>query len=406
VKLRAQPRVAVIFNRDFEDAESDPENRAREDIQNVARDVMQVLEAAKHPVRAFGVREDVYGTVKDLKAYRPAVVFNLCESLRGDNRFEALMPMLLDFEGLVYTGSAPQPLLQALHKDKAKQQLLAAGVSTPRAVTVADLDHLQQSDVLDRLSGLGFPLIVKPTREDASVGIASASVVRERDQLLQRVRHVLTTYRQPALVEQFIEGREINVSILERPEVADADPQVLPLHEIDFTEMPADRPRIVSFEGKWVEDSAEFRGTRPVPCQLAPELQERVAGTALQAFRALDLRDYGRVDLRLDASGQPWVIDVNPNCDLSGDGGGFARAARAAGLSYADLVLRMLALAMNRRQDADTIPLAKRSGGAGRTDRSSGLASGLASGLDLDKPVSAGGTGVRHRAPRGGTGSA
>jgi D-alanine-D-alanine ligase len=402
VKARARPRVAVIFNRDFEDAESDPENRAREDIQNVARDVMRVLEEAKHPVRAFGVREDVYGTIKDLKAYRPAVVFNLCESLRGDNRFEALMPMLLDFEGLVYTGSAPQPLLQALHKDKAKQQLLAAGVSTPRAVTVADLDHLQQDTLLGQLASLGFPLIVKPTREDASVGIASASVVRERDQLLDRVRHVLATYHQPALVEQFIEGREINVSILERPEVAqlpNGAPEVLPLHEIDFSDMPADRPRIVSFEGKWVEGSAEYQGTRPVPCQLSPELQERVASTALQAFRALDLRDYGRVDLRLDGRGQPWVIDVNPNCDLSGEGGGFARAARAAGLSYGDLVLRLLALAMNRRQDADTIPLAKRSGGADRAHRSF-------SDIELDKPVSAGGTGVRHRAPRGGAGSA
>ena len=121
--------------------------------------------------------------------------------------------------------------------------------------------------------------------------------------------------------------------MLERPEAARTQPEVLPLHEIDFCEMPADRPRIVSFEGKWVEDSAEFRGTRPVPCELPPELQERVASTALQAFRALELRDYGRVDLRLDADGQPYVIDVNPNCDLSGDGGGFARAARAAGLS-------------------------------------------------------------------------
>jgi D-alanine-D-alanine ligase len=230
------------------------------------------------------------------------------------------------------------------------------------------------------------------------VGIASASVVHTPEALIARLRHVLDTYRQPALVEQFIEGREINVSILEQPGAGGSEPQVLPLHEIDFGEMPADRPRIVSFEGKWVEASPEFRGTRPVPCALDAALQARVAQTALAAFRALDLRDYGRVDLRLDTEGRPWVIDVNPNCDLSSDGGGFARAARAAGLSYSDLVLRLLALAMNRRQDADTIPLAKRSGGAGRPDRSQSFG--------LDKPVSTGGTGVRHRAPRGGAGSA
>ena len=153
MKARAKPRVAVIFNRDFEDAEADPENRAREDIQNVARDVMRVLEAAKHPVRAFGVREDVYGTVKDLKAYRPAVVFNLCESLRGDNRFEALMPMLLDFEGLVYTGS--RPAAAAAGAAQGQGQAAAAGrrgAPRPRAVTVADLDHLQQPQLLDRLA--------------------------------------------------------------------------------------------------------------------------------------------------------------------------------------------------------------------------------------------------------------
>jgi D-alanine-D-alanine ligase len=394
VKVRVKPRVAVIYNRDFEDAESDPENRAREDIQNVALDVAKVLTDAGHDVISLGLRDDIHGVVSALKAAAPAVVFNLCESLRGDNRFEALVPMLLEFEGLVYTGSAPQALLSALHKDKAKQLLMARGVSTPPALTlhtpdVADVEKL----------GLGYPLIVKPTREDASVGIASASVVYDQHQLEARVRHVLAHYRQPALVERFIEGREINVSVLERP---GGKPEVLPLHEIDFGDMPEDKPKIVSFEGKWVEASDEYRGTRPEACQVAPEVQARVTAAALAAFRALDLRDYGRVDIRLDAAGQPHVIDVNPNCDLSSEGGGFARAARAAGMSYADLVLRLLALALDRRQDADTIPLAKRSRGADaahRPEQRQGQGQG-------EQPVSARGSGVRHRAPRGRAGSA
>jgi D-alanine-D-alanine ligase len=255
------------------------------------------------------------------------------------------------------------------------------------------------------------------------VGICSASVVHTTVELESRVRHVLEHYRQPALVEQFIEGREINVSVLERP---GGDPEVLPLHEIDFGEMPADRPRIVSFEGKWVESSAEFRGTRPVPCQLDSGTRARVEATALAAFRALDLRDYGRVDMRLSSDGTPYVIDVNPNCDLSSEGGGFARAARAAGMSYSDLVLRLFALALERRNDADTIPLAVRSPGAGGADRSeqravraagasgaSGDGNGggpVGSGGDdvraASAPVPAGRGGLRHRAPRGGAGSA
>lgn len=384
MKVRTKPRVAVIYNRDFEEAETDPENLAREDVEKVAVDIAGALERAGHAVVSLGVADDVYGTMRALRKAAPAVVFNLCESLQGDNRFEALIPMLLDYEGLVYTGSAPQALLQALHKDKAKQLLETRKVVTPRAVVLHDPDvsHVD----------LGYPLIVKPTREDASVGISAASVVHDQAQLADRVRHVLAHYRQPALAECFIEGREINVSVLERP---DGPPEILPLHEIDFSEMPADRPKIISFEGKWVESSPDFRGTRPTPCQLAPELHARLAQTALAAFRALDLRDYGRVDMRLTADGTPYVIDVNPNCDLSSDGGGFARAGRAAGISYDDLVLRLLALAMNRRQDADTIPIAKRSRSADGAHRAAD-----------EQPVSAGGGGVRHRAPRGGAGSA
>ena len=198
---------------------------------------------------------------------------------------------------------------------------------------------------------LGLPLIVKPVREDASVGICSASVVRDRQALDGRVRYVLAHYRQPALVEQYIEGREIYVSLLERP---GGGPQIFPFFEIDFSEMPSDRPRIVSFEGKWVADSVEYRGTRPVRCEgLSPALRTRVAETALAAFEAIGLRDYARIDIRLAPDGVPYVIDVNPNCDLSDLAGGFSKAARAGGLSYEDVVLRLLELALSRRLPAD-----------------------------------------------------
>jgi D-alanine-D-alanine ligase len=200
---------------------------------------------------------------------------------------------------------------------------------------------------------------------------------------------VLDRYRQPALVEEYIEGREIYASLLGR---VDRAPEILPLHEIDFSDMPPDRPNIVSFEGKWVEDSVEYLGTRPVPCgELTPAARARITEVALGAFAALELTDYGRVDIRLTADGVPYVIDVNPNCDLSQEGGGFSRAARAAGLSYADLVLRILDLALARRKNADTIPIASRPRSADRTRRPSDR-----------EPVPAGGGIVRARAPRGG----
>jgi D-alanine-D-alanine ligase len=198
-----------------------------------------------------------------------------------------------------------------------------------------------------------FPAIVKPAREDASVGICSASVTHNQEALAQRVAYVLENYRQPALVEEFIEGREIYVSILER---VGNEPMVFPFFEIDFSDMPSDRPNIVSFEGKWVEDSVEFKGTRPVRCErLSVELRAHIAKTALQAFRAVGLRDYGRIDFRLSAAGVPYVIDVNPNCDLSDLAGGYSRAAKAAGLSYKELILSIVELALTRQERMGSI---------------------------------------------------
>ncbi len=397
VKAGKKPRVAVLFNRDFEGAEADPENRAREDIQNVAVEVAQAIGDAGYDVLSIGVREDIGALIKTLRDPAPVVVFNLCESLRGDNRFEALVPMVLEFEGLVYTGSPPTTLLSALHKDRAKQLLLGAGVPTPRAVTL-------DAATPEAASHLRYPLIVKPTREDASVGISRTSVVTNPAELEAQLRHVLVHYNQPAIVEEYIVGREINAAVLERVSPggdAAVTAEVLPLHEIDFSDMPADRPKIVSFEAKWVEDSPDYHGTRPVPCALDEQTRARVAATALAAWKALGLRDYGRVDLRLHEDGTPYVIDINPNCDLSSEGGGFARAARAAGLGYSDLVLRLLSLALERRKDADTIPLSARSRPAARADQSAGTPGGNGVG----ESVSTGRSGVRHRTPRGGAGA-
>jgi D-alanine-D-alanine ligase len=378
------PRVIVIFNRDFEGAEGDPENKAREDIKGIADNVVSLLTRAGLVADGLGVTDDVFGAVEGIKAFAPDVVFNLCESIGGDNRFEPLLPLLLDREGIAYTGSGPLTLSIALHKHKAKEILRARGVPTPEAL------HLTTPDVSPILEmGIPFPMIVKPSREDASVGISSESVVHDRAALEKRVAYVLSHYRQPALVERYIEGREIYVSMLGRP---DGPPQIFPFYEIDFSLMPADRPRIVSFEGKWVEASDEFIGTKPVLCAgLSPEEQARITSVALRAFEALEIRDYARLDIRLSTTGPdagtPYAIDVNPNCDLSDEAGGYAKAARAAGLGYDEVIRRIVDLALLRRPHADTIPIAPRS----RSARRNGLG-----GSDLPS----GGGLVRDRAPR------
>jgi D-alanine-D-alanine ligase len=386
LKLPKKLRVAVAFNRDFEGAEADPENRAREDIKGIAQQVLGILAARGFDARGVGVTHDVCEAVSTIRSLAPAAVFNLCESIQGDNRFEALLPLLLDLEGIPYTGSGPFALALALHKDRAKEILRASGVPTPRGRAITAVAELAT------LAELRYPLIAKPAREDASVGISSASVVHDPARLRERVEGLIETYRQPVVVEEFIEGREINVSILER---AGRAPEVLPLFEIDFSEMPPDRPRIVSFEGKWVEESVDYKGTRSVRCEgLSPDVRSRVEATALATFRAIDLRDYGRVDVRLAADGTPFVIDVNPNCDLSDQAGGFAKAARAGGLAYDDVVLRLCDLALTRGRDAYTSSIAKRS-------RRSSDARGGRGGESL----SPGGDVLRARAPRRRAGS-
>jgi D-alanine-D-alanine ligase len=194
---------------------------------------------------------------------------------------------------------------------------------------------------------LPFPLIVKPVREDGSVGIWRTSVVHDRDQLSRAVEAVVTTFRQPSLVEEFIDGRELNVALIGHP-----TPRVLPLSEIDFGALPPDVPRIVSYDAKWTAGSVDDLGTVPVLHPLlANSVAARVRRAAAEAFRAVGVRDYGRVDVRLAPSGIPYVVDVNPNCDLSANAG-MARAAAGVGIDYPALCSLLVRYALRRRKGA------------------------------------------------------
>ncbi len=381
MKSADKPRVLVVHNRDFEHSQHDPENGSRADIRGTAEDVVAALARAGMTVDALGVDKDLGAAMSAIGAFAPDVVFNLCESLSGDARFEPLLPMLLEHAAIAYTGSPPLTLGLALDKHKAKAVLRGAGVPTPDAVCLTSPDVSAVA--------LPFPLFVKPSREDASVGISAQSVVRDRAELGRQVAAVIARYRQPALVERFIEGREIYVSMLGR---RNGDVDLLPLHEIDFSEMPSGQPHIVSYAAKWEEASAEYRGTKPVRCTDLPDVAAaRIASVARAAFAAMELRDYGRLDIRLAADGTPYVIDVNPNCDLSEASGGFARAGRAAGLGYDEIIRRIVSLASQRRTHADTIPIAVRSRAAHRHHLAGG-------GLPLQRGR------VRDRAARRGAG--
>ena len=175
------------------------------------------------------------------------------------------------------------------------------------------------------------------------------SVVHDRASLGNVVSEVLTAFRQPCLVEGFVPGRELNVALFGFPTA-----RVLPLSEIDFSLLPEGEPKIVSYAAKWHEGSVADHGTRPVlHPHLAPAIAARVRRVAVEAFRALGMRDYGRVDIRLSEAGTPYVVDVNPNCDLSPHAG-MARAAAAVGIDYASLAKLLVRYALRRRRVAVT----------------------------------------------------
>ena len=331
-------RVAVLYNVDYEDSSpaGDPGYAARADVGLVARCIADVLSDGAHVVDLLPVEGDLAALRKQIVTLDPDCVFNLCESLAGDARLESAVPLILELLGIPFTGSPPEALSDALYKDRVKKRLELAGIPTPAGRVLRSAE-----DPCD----LPFPLIVKPVREDGSVGITAKNVVGNQASLKQCVDEIVKTYRQPCLVERYVEGRELNVSLVGYPAA-----RVLPLSEIDFSGLPAGAPPIVSYDAKWSSGSVEDVGTRPVlHPQLPAGVAARVRRAAVDAFRALGLRDYGRVDIRLAPSGTPFVVDVNPNCDLSRTAG-MARAAAAVGMDYGALVKLIVRYALRRKR--------------------------------------------------------
>jgi D-alanine-D-alanine ligase len=353
-RARSTKRVVVLYNVDYEDAgpETDPAWAARAEVGHVATSVASALEESGYEAQLLPVDGDLSQLRSRLAEIEPDCAFNLCESLAGDARLESAVPLVLELSGVPFTGSPPEVLSFALRKDRVKQRLEAAGIPTPagRVLTRA-------TEGCD----LAYPLIVKPVREDGSVGIWRTSVVYNADELARAVGVLLTTFRQPCLVEQFIDGREFNVALLGHP-----TPRVLPLSEIDFGALPAEAPRIVSYDAKWTSGSADDLGTVPVMHPLLPNaVAARVRRVAAEAFRAVGVRDYGRVDVRLSAQGIPFVVDVNPNCDLAPQAG-MARAAAAVGIDFGALMRLVVRYALRRRrmpQGAELRPQARSDGG-------------------------------------------
>jgi D-alanine-D-alanine ligase len=284
------------------------------------------------------------------------VVFNLFEGFCGRPDTEALVPELLECLGIPFTGCPAEVLRSALDKVNVKRALVASGIPTPGFQVLVP-------EKLGKFR-LRFPCIVKPSGEDASHGITSASFVEDLLALERQVRAVTECYGDVALVEEFAAGREFNATVM-----GSLRCDALPPSEIVYT-LPAGVPRLLSFAAKWEPDSDEFRGTGVTcPAEVSPGEAETIAATARAAFRLIGCRGYARVDMRQDAAGILNVIEVNPNPDIS-PGTGAARQAKAAGMSYTEFIEKIIGLAFEEPYALKDTPDAHR--GQVRPDAHSG----------------------------------
>lgn len=285
---------------------------------------------------------DDYNTfLNDYKINQPDVIFNMVEIFRDKPYLEMSFASLLELMEIPYTGAPPIALGICQRKIMAKSILLSLGISTPRFQVVSDPAELNDLH-------LKYPIIVKPSMEDASLGIENESVVSDFEALKKRVEYVIEKFRQKVLLEEFIDGRELNVAVF-----GDRRPKVLPISEIDFSLMPDHLENIVSYQSKWDPFHEAYHMARPVcPAELPEEIELKAKNLALQAFKALGCRDYARIDMRLSKNNELYVLEANPNPDLTEDAG-FMRSSRAAGMSFRRTLKKIVELAWARRMKKD-----------------------------------------------------
>jgi D-alanine-D-alanine ligase len=292
------------------------------------------------------LQKSVPAFIDRLMRFRPDAIFNLVEGWQGESQFEMHFPSVYELLGFPYTGAPPWTLATALNKWRTKCLLRQARLPVAAGMLCTEVPAR---------CPLRYPVIVKPVHEDASLGIDFDAVVNNLAELRRRVAWVVQTYGQPALVEEYIDGRELNVAVL-----GDQFPEALPISEISFAYVSEHLPKICTYDAKWIPDSQDYMlSEAQCPAPLDDETTREIQNLATAAFRLLGCRDYGRVDFRLSKENHPFILEVNPNPDISPDAG-LARSARTSGRSYTQLIGEVIALALQRGEANDHSTVASR----------------------------------------------
>ncbi|MCK4846265.1 MAG: ATP-grasp domain-containing protein [Deltaproteobacteria bacterium] len=332
-------KVLVVFNDDG------PENLTHEGEELEFGDLSENAEAIREALLKQGFHASILGLnqsnfkdfVETISKKDFDMVFNLCEGAFGLSNYELNVAALFELFDVSFTGNGPLTLGVALNKGWTKDILRGMDVPTAESVVADDLPF-------ELPEYLSFPVMVKPVSEDASTGIDADSVVYSQEELERKIDMIFKEYEQSALIEEYIDGREFNIAVIGNYD----DVRALPPSEIDFSKYPEGQAKIISYEAKWIETSKLYLDSPPVcPADVSKELKEYLHATAIDAFETLECRDYARVDMRLGTDGELRVLEVNPNPDLSTDAG-FARAAKAAGMDYSQLIAEIIKAAALR----------------------------------------------------------
>jgi D-alanine-D-alanine ligase len=329
-------KVAILYNKDDQVVRGDPQDLlAIQCTITATQNLYQALSSLGYQVVKVPVRSDLGELEKKLASFsrRETFIFSNCDGFNGNNLGAAQVVRLVEQMGFSHTGASADSIELCTDKPRCKESLQHSGVPTPRY------------QVFEKADGeflLEFPVIVKPSVEDASMGIDLGSVVGNRDDLFRRISYVVDEYQQPAMVEQFIGGRELAVAIWGNRTL-----EILPIVEDDYSAIPNPLERLLTYESKWNPDSPYFQNiaTR-IPAALTGREKQVVQKVARDSFRAVGLRDLGRMDMRFE-NGIPYVIDINELPDLSPDAG-FWTSARVTGLTYPQMVERVLIHALRR----------------------------------------------------------
>src|ERR687890_2534587 len=314
----------------------DSEDESSKDYDPVVPQVARTLRRLGHRVSVLGAHGDVKRLTAGLSRRRPELVFNLMEMF-GDNVFGDIpVTGLLDLLGLRYTGSGPGELYLSQDKGLTKKLLAFEDILYPRFAVFS------RQQAFETGGNLRMPLFVKPLRSDSSIGIGGKSLVHDAGALMERVAAIHKELEDAALAEEFIDGREFYVGV-----IGNSQPKALPPVEIDFTGFPEGAPKVLDSKAKWDERSKEFKGTKSILATLPDELRARLQKVAVDAYRALRVKDYGRVDLRLTDTGEIYVLEVNASCYLE-KSSEFAMAASASGLDYPRLIEKIINLTLER----------------------------------------------------------